>query len=119
MRVCMRTHMCVWSCAQVHVHVHVVCAHVWYLCVFVCGPTLIILMFHVKVWLTGSMLKILTVYAKMLVAWFIYSRKILMVYVEVWRRDSKVNIIMVNVKVQVWGSKLKILIVYVKFGGVA
>ena len=43
----------------------------------------------------------------------VYNRKILMVYVEVWWRDSKVNIFMVNVKVQAWGSKLKILIVCV------
>ena len=38
----------------------------------------------------------------------------MVVYVDVWWRDAKVNIFMVNVKVQVWGSKLKILIVYVK-----
>ena len=58
------------------------------------------------------MLNILMVYAKVLVAWFIVNKNMI-VYVEVWWRDAKVNIFMVNVKVQVWGSKLKILIVYV------
>ena len=116
MRACVRTHMCVVMCKGAHACACAcgVCTCVWYLCVFVCGPTLIILMFHVKVWLTGSTLKIVLAYAKSLVAWFKHSRKVLMAYVEVWRRDSKVNIVMVNVKVQVWGSKFEILTVYVK-----
>ena len=54
--------------ARVHAYTHV--------CVvmFVCSSTLIVLMFHVKVWLMGSMLRVLTVYAKVLVAWFIVEK---------------------------------------------
>ena len=72
MRVCMRAHMCVVMCTGACACG--VCTCVCGICVCLCGSTLIILMFHVKVWLMGSMLKILTVYAKVLVAWLIVEK---------------------------------------------